>query len=129
MPCNHHVTSNGTTLFPKSCRLFVLVLSQAAFSVAEDQVTVFMDPEAGPPPFNARECIAMFDTLDQVQFICRDHPDMVPLLLYAERMAKDECERQFQNELWNCSEFSLLKMPKITKGRKLIFFCKSPGRM
>lgn len=63
----------------------------------------------------------MFDTLDQVQYICREHPDMVPLLLYAESMAKDECEKQFENEIWNCSDFSLLKTPKINRGCKLVF--------
>lgn len=91
----------------------------------EQTVTVFLDTDAGPPPFNARECIAMFDTLDQVYYICREHTDMLPLLLYAESMAKDECEKQFQNEIWNCSDFSLLKTPKINKGCELMFFLES----
>ena len=125
-------------------RLFVLtigILSQAATSIAQQDtaisdsilstthaiteaatiteaeiVTVFLDPDAGPPVLNVRKCINMFDTLDQALYICRDHPDMVPLLQYAESIAKDECEKQFENELWNCSEFSLLKTPKINDG-------------
>ena len=114
-------------------------LNQAALSVAQESVdsvaqesvdavannsvavTVYYNPDA-PPALNIRECINMFDTLDQTLYICRDNPDMVPMLQYAESYAKKECERQFENEIWNCSEFSLLKTPKINKGCKFVLF-------
>ena len=93
-----------------------LAVTEATTVTEAEIVTVFLDPTGGPPVLNVRECINMFDTLEQALYICRDHPDMVPLLQYAESIAKDECAKQFQNELWNCSEFSLLKTPKINKG-------------
>lgn len=85
-------------------------------AVTVTEVTVFLDPNASAPVLNIRECLNMFDTNHQALYICRHHPDMVPLLQYAESIAKDECEKQFKNELWNCSEFSLLKTPKINDG-------------
>jgi hypothetical protein len=91
-------------------------VTEAAIITEEEIVTVFLDPDAGAPILNVRKCIDMFDTVDQAVYICRDHPDMVPLLQYAESIAKDECEKQFENDLWNCSEFSLLKTPKINDG-------------
>ena len=109
--------------------LGIAILSQATSSRAQEssassttqsiatEVEVFLNPDA-PPVLNIRECLNLFDTLDQAVYICRHNSDMLPLLKYAERIAKDECESRFKNEQWNCSEFSLLKGPKINSGSR-----------
>ena len=110
--------------------LGIAILSQAVSSRIQEnsaslttqsiatEVEVILDPE-NPPVLNVREGLNVsFDTLDQAIYICCDNPRMVPLLKYEERIAKAECESRFKNELWNCSEFSLLETPKITEGCK-----------
>lgn len=79
-------------------------------------------PSPGPvivdEPFrlNPNDCLEMFDTVNQVVYVCGNHPDLYPILMYAEQMAKIECEKQFKDELWNCSGYSLLKEPNVTRG-------------
>ena len=119
-PCT--ITHTGTiSILYRLLVLAIGILSQAAFSEAQEAVTIFLSSESGPPPLNVRECIEMFDNTYQARYICRDHQDMVPLLRYAESLAKAECEKQFEKELWNCSGFSLLRTPKINTGCKLHF--------
>ena len=106
--------------------LGIAILSQATSSRAQEnstssttqsivtEVEVIFNP-ADPPALNIQECFHLFDNRAQATYICRYHPGLVPLLQFAERIAKDECQKQFSNELWHCSEFSLLKVPKINK--------------
>ena len=71
-----------------------------------------------PPDFELGECTSSFDSVDQMLYICIEHQELFPILKYAEKLAKKTCEECFQNELWNCSGFSLLRQPNITKGGK-----------
>ena len=79
-----------------------------------------------PGSFNYLDCRRRMDNGKQTSYICHDNPDMLPLLLYAERLGKETCEETFQNNLWNCSGFSLLKEPKVTQRGKseLLVICK-----
>ena len=61
------------------------------------------------------ECLGLFDVYDQGIYVCRDHPDLVAALRFAEIVAREECQEAFQTERWNCSSFSILKAPNITK--------------
>lgn len=72
------------------------------------------------PSFSPRMCRTIFDTSHQISYVCGRHRDLFPVLLMAERKAKLECERQFKNEFWNCSGFSLLKAPNISRSGKYI---------
>lgn len=72
------------------------------------------------PSFSPRMCRTIFDTSQQISYVCGRHRDLFPVLLMAERRAKLECERQFKNEFWNCSGFSLLKAPNISKSGKYL---------
>ena len=56
----------------------------------------------------------LFDTYNQGVYVCRSHPDLVTALQIAEAMGRDECQRAFERERWNCSGFSILKAPNIT---------------
>ena len=65
---------------------------------------------------NRSACIATeFDSKDQLLFICRNNPKLFPILKFAEQVARKACEEDFKQEKWNCSHFSLLKQPNITK--------------
>ena len=88
------------------------VVTQAGLSVTSTL------PPPTPGPFNPRECSSVFDNIHQVIYVCAEHPELYPILKYAERLAQEECENSFQDELWNCSNFSLLKEPNITSGGK-----------
>lgn len=59
------------------------------------------------------ECLALFDTPAQGAYVCSNRSDLVPALESAEKIAREVCETAFQNELWNCSGFSILKAPNI----------------
>lgn len=58
--------------------------------------------------------VNLFDTYDQGQYVCSNHPDLVIALEIAEVMGREECQRAFARERWNCSDFSILKAPNIT---------------
>ena len=75
------------------------------------------------PSFSLRMCRTIFDTSQQISYVCGRHRDLFPVLLMAERRAKLECERQFKNEFWNCSGFSLLKAPNISRSGKYLGIC------
>lgn len=68
-----------------------------------------------PPAFNLIDCKNSFDSVAQKIYICAGHPELFPILKYAEEVAKKACELDFQHELWNCSGFSLLRQPNISK--------------
>ncbi len=82
-----------------------------------------------PPVFNIIDCKRSFDSYDQRLFICVKRPDLFPILTYAEQVAKKACEDDFRHELWNCSNFSLLKQPKITKGGEFAALAVMHGRV
>ena len=67
----------------------------------------------------SRECLTSLETPNQKRFICISNPDFFPVLKYAEMIAGDECRRAFNNEAWNCSSFSLMKIPSIARDGKL----------
>ena len=67
-----------------------------------------------------QDCLQLFDTPSQGVYVCREHIDLVVALQIAEEMGREECERAFQQERWNCSNFSILKAPNITKMGKTI---------
>ena len=109
-----------------SCRCVVVVLACTASSLAQEATTTLEGPTGTttyspkPPAFNLRDCKTSFDSIEQKKYICLDRPDLFPILRYAEQVAKKTCEEDFRHELWNCSGFSLLKQPAITKGGELI---------
>lgn len=71
-----------------------------------------------PQAFNIADCVTSFDSSNQIRYICVANPGLFPILKYAEQLGKKTCEEDFQNEHWNCSGFSLLRQPNITKGGK-----------
>ena len=79
-----------------------------------------LEPYTPPSNLNILECYERLDTSDQVVYICGKHPDMIPILMYAERLGRQTCESAFKDELWNCSGFSILNEPNITKRGMLI---------
>ena len=95
-------------------RIVVVILAVASSSVRamEDPIT---SQTVTVPPFNPHECRAAFDTSDQWIFVCGKHPDLYPILKFAEQVAKEECERTFSDQKWKCNGFSLLRAPNITK--------------
>ena len=104
------------------CLLTPTVLCQSAVTSSQnntEEVTIVLKDTYTPPDaFNYLDCRNRMDNGKQTSYICLDNPDMLPILLYAERLGKETCEKTFQNNLWNCSGFSLLKEPKVTqKGR------------
>ena len=64
---------------------------------------------------SVENCLQLFDTPSQGVYVCREHIDLVVALQIAEEMGREECERAFQQERWNCSDFSILKAPNVTK--------------
>lgn len=74
------------------------------------------------PRFNPHMCRTIFDTTRQIDYVCGRHRDLFPVLLMAERIAKEECESRFKNEVWNCSGFSLLKQPNISRRGKFTHY-------
>lgn len=68
-----------------------------------------------PPIFNFKECRSSMDTSEQVIYICVNNPGLFPILKYAESLAKRLCEDEFKNDLWNCSGFSILREPMLSK--------------
>lgn len=89
--------------------------AQADLSVSQTE-----SPASEAAQLNPRECLAMFDTIAQARYVCTK-PKLVPLLQNAESLAKRECEAKFATNVWNCSEFSLLKQPKLNQGCELVF--------
>ena len=67
------------------------------------------------------QCKRSFDTAAQVSFVCRTHLDLFPILKFAEVVAREECERQFSKQEWNCTGFSLLKAPNVTRQGKIVY--------
>ena len=68
----------------------------------------------------------LFETYSQGQYVCSSHPDLVSALQTAEEMGRAECERAFEWERWNCSSFSILKTPNITKAPESKDHCHCP---
>lgn len=73
-----------------------------------------------PSKLSIKECEEHLDTPEQVHYLCGEHPDMIPILMYAESLGKRVCESAFKNEFWNCSDFSILREPNVTKGGMLM---------
>ena len=61
-----------------------------------------------------QNCLQLFDTYQQGVYVCQEHPDLVVALQIAEEMGREECQRAFEEERWNCSGFSILKAPNVT---------------
>ena len=62
-----------------------------------------------------QECLGLFDTHAQGVYVCYSHRDLVPALQIAEELGRRECQEAFKMERWNCSNFSILKAPNVTK--------------
>ena len=73
---------------------------------------------SAPKSLNFADCYARVDNGRQAAYICLEKQELLPLLIFAEEEAKKICERDFKNDHWNCTDFSILKEPKITRGRK-----------
>lgn len=75
------------------------------------------------------ECVEsrLFDTAAQGRYVCSTHSDLVPALQLAERVGREECEKAFKDDAWNCSGFSVLKAPNVTSRSKKYVpsFCAS----
>ena len=67
---------------------------------------------------NYTECMELFDTPQQARYVCSNHPDLLPALKLAEVEGRKECERAFKDATWNCSGFSILKAPNVTRRGK-----------
>ena len=78
-----------------------------------------LEPYTPPSNLNILECFERLDNSDQVVYVCGKHPDMIPILMYAESLGKQTCESAFKDHLWNCSGFSILREPNVTKGGML----------
>ncbi len=73
---------------------------------------------SAPKSLNFADCYARVDNGRQAAYICLEKQELLPLLIFAEEEAKKICQRDFKNDHWNCTDFSILKEPKITRGRK-----------
>ena len=112
----HHLA--GFTFLPL-CRCAVFLSSCFQPTMSEEQGTELPTTSTPTLTINRRECFATeFDSKDQRTFICRTNPKLFPILKYAEQVARKACEEDFKQERWNCSHFSLLKQPNITKTGK-----------
>ena len=89
------------------------VLSTTATSL--DVTTYDSTYTPTPPTFNYPECRNSMDTNEQIIYICRENPELFYILKFAEHLAKRMCENEFKHELWNCSGFSILQEPKLTR--------------
>ena len=101
---------------------FMVFLLLVLLGPTHAQDTLAVNSTAAPPTqveefprFNPHMCRTIFDTSKQISYVCGRHRDLFPVLLMAERIAKEECENRFKNEVWNCSGFSLLKQPNISR--------------
>ena len=67
-----------------------------------------------------RDYMMCVETLgaSQRQLVCIENREFYAALRYAELVARHECQRAFKDEPWNCSSFSILKEPKITREGK-----------
>ena len=92
--------------------LIILAVTSSSVRAMEDPIA---SQTATIPPFNPHECRVAFDTTDQWTFVCGRHPDLYPILRFAEQVAREECEQAFSNQKWKCDGFSLLRAPNITK--------------
>lgn len=70
---------------------------------------------ATPVQINMLECMNAFDTQAQAVLVCYNYPDLFAVLKFAEQVGRDECQKTFQGERWNCSTFGILKAPIVTK--------------
>ena len=102
--------------------IFVCISSCLADELTTTEAPTATTYSPKPPVFNRIDCKRSFDSSAHKKFICFQRPDLFPILTYAEQVAKKTCEEDFKNELWNCSNFSLLKEPLITKGGELGLF-------
>ena len=75
------------------------------------------------------ECSRMFNTQAQSLYVCGNHTDLVPALESAERIAREQCEKDFSKDRWNCSGFSLLKAPNISDTSKQYVVAVVCGRV
>lgn len=96
---------------------------QSDLSLSSTATPLTNTSSTSPPlVFDLLECKNDFDTIDQAIFVCIKHPQLYHVLKYAEALAKARCEEDFQHELWNCSGFSLLREPNITRGGKRLSY-------
>ena len=63
---------------------------------------------------STENCLRMFDTYSQGVYVCQQHSDLIVALEIAEELGREECQRAFHRERWNCSSFSILKAPNVT---------------
>lgn len=123
------------------CRLAIILC--CCFSISLAQVPLVLEPELAttassldvttytgtysptPPDFDFMECKNSMDTLDQVIYICIQNRPLFYILQYAESLAKRKCEEEFSDNLWNCSGFSILKEPKLSKNGMSMRVCTS----
>ncbi len=99
--CQDDGTTSGTAVSPTS-----------ALNTEVFEPSVYIAPKS----LNFGDCYSRMDTGRQAAYICGGNQELLPLLLYAEQEGKEICEKTFQNELWNCTGFSILKEPRVTKG-------------
>ena len=65
-------------------------------------------------------CLQLFDTYSQGVYVCQHHSDLIVALQIAEELGREECQRAFEREMWNCSSFSILRAPNVTSlGKKI----------
>jgi hypothetical protein len=97
----------------------ILCLCTTSCLAEEPEVTELLTSPTQPPTpqtFNIIDCYRSFDSPDQRNYICLEHEELFAILRYAERIGTTTCEENFQHEHWNCSGFSLLRQPNVTKG-------------
>jgi hypothetical protein len=61
-----------------------------------------------------QNCLQLFDTYSQGVYVCQHHSDLIVALQIAEELGREECQRAFERDIWNCSGFSILKAPNVT---------------
>ena len=67
-----------------------------------------------------QNCLQLFDTYSQGVYVCQHHSDLIVALQIAEELGREECQRAFERDIWNCSGFSILKAPNVTSlGKKV----------
>ncbi len=115
---------NLLLLTPISCQVTNGTNVTQAESEQEQSVLKESTVYVAPKSLNFIDCYHRMDTGPQAAYICGGNQELLPLLLYAEQEGKEICEKTFQDELWNCTGFSILKEPKITKGGKCYLFKK-----
>jgi hypothetical protein len=63
---------------------------------------------------STENCLQLFDTYSQGVYVCQHHSDLIVALQIAEELGREECQRAFERDIWNCSGFSILKAPNVT---------------